>query len=310
MKLLIFLFILVGLGANSFAQSQCLDIFSTSQSLDSRLAVIQAQSDKLNDAKLSQYIREGFLADAARRATALHQVNLAYRIEGYLLEALKTDTVVGLPRYLKEGSTEVYLVKFASGVSAIFKPDPEFWVIDSKKSNRYLSNSNAEVATYELSRIFGMQTIPITVRRQIDGKMGSLQVFVKGEQAIIYNEHLPSDVLEQAVDLYIFDYIIRNADRNEKNMLIDGPVLWGIDNGSSFHLQSVSAMTTKLKDLPIEQMSLAFLENLNATTPGIIRKVLENYPDQQVVEEIIIRHREVLREAFRRRTDASRISDK
>jgi hypothetical protein len=290
MRSFLFLIVFNACLSRSFAQSVCLDLFTSH-----RLSDIQSAALELDDYQFQKYFQQGQFLEASRRASTLHKTDLAQKLEEYVTKILTTDTVKGFPNYLHEGTTEVYLVTFNSGLKAIFKPDAKFWVIDSKKENHYLSNSFAEVASYSLSQILGLHLVPVTVRRTIDGKTGSLQAFIKGEKTA-GTKLLSSEILENdAVDLHIFDFLIRNSDRVEKNMLIGDSYLWAIDNGSSFHLQKTSASSPKIKELRLGHMSPSFLANLYATTPDIIRTILKEYPNKKAIEELILRREEILR---------------
>jgi len=282
--------------ANAF---MCIDIFSKPEALQA--PSITSLPTWLRDYQLTQMLASKRYPEAMRRAEALNLRDFAYQIEKFIVETLKTDTVVGLPRYIKEGSTEVYIVTFASGLKAVFKPDPQYWVVSSKKENSYLSNSHAEAAAYTFARILGMNLVPATVLRSIDGKTGSLQVFVDGQIFVegVLGLNMPNgrSLTQQAVDLMAFDYLIRNSDRNEKNMLVADNQLWAIDNGSSFYPNAVRFNKARLEDVPLDQVSPAFIANLFATTPSIIRNVLKDYPDKKAIEELIER-RQILLDAL------------
>ena len=93
----------------------------------------------------------------------------------------------------------------------------------------------------------------------------------------------------------MFDFLIRSTDRGEENMIYNINDVWGIDNGASLRPNRLgSLLRFDVQELRVDQMSLGFIANIRATTPSIIREVLKDYPEQQVVEEIIIRREELL----------------
>jgi hypothetical protein len=283
MTMNLFLAILIQLSPLSFAvgtQVQCAELF----------ARVNTQLEQLVDQKL--------LPEALRRARELNLSGRATQIEMTIVQSLQSDLIIGFPRYLAQGSTEVYLVNLASGLKAIFKPDPQHWVVDSKNANKYLSNSHAEVAAYQLSHALGLHLVPPTVLRQVDGKTGSLQVFVQGEQLVpaLFAEFggRTQGLIEQASDLLAFDYLIRNPDRGQLNIIVYDLFLWAIDNGSSFYPNSVRLARLRVEDIPTFKLSQSFLDGINAITPEILREMLKDYPDKLVVEEVIIRRQHLL----------------
>lgn len=282
--------LLLSHGAQAQA-SRCLDIFAVES------AVLFELPTGFRDDTFTQHLQNHRYPEAMRRAQELGHRDVAYRLETFILNSLKNDAPVGLPRYIFEGSTEVYLVTLSSGVRAVFKPNPEHWVISSKRVNAYLANSAAEVAAYSLSRILGLNLVPPTVMRSLDGKVGSLQVFVQGSslsaEATIAFVSGHRFLSQQMAELTALDYLLRNSDRYEKNILFSEGQLWAIDNGSSLYPMSVRLNRARLQDIDIANLGPSFAANLYATTPGVLREVLRDYPDKIVVEELIQR-REVL----------------
>ena len=102
-----------------------------------------------------------------------------------------------------------------------------------------------EVAAYELNRLLGLDRVPPTVPRTLNGERGSLQLWVEGamtEGERIRSQTEPPDPVawyRQLQVMRIFDRLIYNFDRNRGNILIgEGWKLWMIDHTRSFRLET------------------------------------------------------------------------
>lgn len=126
---------------------------------------------------------------------------------------------------------------------------------------------NPELAAYRLDRMLGLDMVPVTVRREIDGQQGTLQ-FVpavslserdriaggKGERARCSME-------KQRSAMHVYDALIHNADRTPLTMLYspDNWQLMLVSHGTSF---------SKEKDRP------AYLENVELAVGDEWRRAL------------------------------------
>ena len=148
-------------------------------------------------------------------------------IEAFLLTASPTSvktirTGVNRPK-------KMLLQKNGLQVKAIFRYQSKIDVtIDPARPTQYFRDSYmSEIAAYEMNRILGLDNIPPTVLRTIDGREGTLQLWA--EQTTPYRERLQDKVLppeagpwnRQMSDMYVFDNVINNIDRNQTNILID-----------------------------------------------------------------------------------------
>jgi hypothetical protein len=86
-----------------------------------------------------------------------------------------------------------------------------------------------EVAAYRIDRLAGINLVPVTVLRTIDGDEGSVQIWIEEittmEQALIAHGDSPMDnfdlLLERLMLTYVLDALIYNIDRNHTNILVD-----------------------------------------------------------------------------------------
>ena len=148
-------------------------------------------------------------------------------IEAFLLTASPTSvktirTGVNRPK-------KVLLQKNGLQVEAIFRYQSKIDVtIEPGQPTQYFRDSYlGEIAAYEMNHILGLDNMPPTVLRTIGGREGTLQLWA--EQTTPYRERLQDKVLppearpwnRQMSDMYVFDNVINNIDRNQTNILID-----------------------------------------------------------------------------------------
>jgi hypothetical protein len=110
------------------------------------------------------------------------------------------------------------LAKDGKTYHAAFKP------ITRGRHKGYWESYQAEVAAYELDRILGLNMVPPTVVRRIEGNKGSLQYWV--EETELYRDvadETPRTPAwsRQLSRMKFFDCLIHNDDRNAQNFLVD-----------------------------------------------------------------------------------------
>ena len=103
-------------------------------------------------------------------------------------------------------------------LSAIWKPLPE------SSESGFHESYRAEAAAYRLSRFLGLDMVPPTVVRRLDGEAGSLQLWVECYRQLTEvgeGEHPPAiSWSEQWARMRFFDALIANPDRNAGNVLV------------------------------------------------------------------------------------------
>jgi len=88
-----------------------------------------------------------------------------------------------------------------------------------------------ERAAYLISQAIGLDLVPTTIIREIEGEIGSVQEYI-AEAAALY-EVGTNGLEEQLYVLAIFDYLIWNKDRSGVNALVKDGKIFAIDNGLS-----------------------------------------------------------------------------
>lgn len=105
----------------------------------------------------------------------------------------------------------------------------------------FLDSYKSDMAAYRLSQLLGMESIPPAVARSIDGQDGIVQLWVEGLNTYENwleegNKGRPASTYfdRQLKDMYAFDLLIRNVDRNQGNIAWDQDNnLWLIDHTRS-----------------------------------------------------------------------------
>ncbi len=167
------------------------------------------------------------------------------------------------------------------------------FLIDSHKS---------QVAAYELSQLLGLEGVPPTALREVDGRVGSVQLWIENavtEQQRRERSLDPPDRVDwnqQKADQWVFDNLINNIDRNTGNTLIDEAWnLWLIDHTRSFGQD---------RQLPyperISSISKELWAGLRALDEREVRGRLEPYLGKSELRALLVR-REKLVEAIEAR---------
>lgn len=141
-----------------------------------------------------------------------------------------------------------------------------------------------EVAAYKLDRLMGLEAVPVTVEREVDGKRGSLQFWVHGLvnwRTVSEAGKAPGNWCEmhpQYQTLKVFDALVHNLDRTQENLafqksdwkliLIDHSRTFAarakiLDKIESEYLVVSPAMANRLKALTEESVMAATESYLN-----------------------------------------------
>jgi len=214
--------------------------------------------------------------EAPEVCPARHWVEQRETIESFL-EAADVQSVedVGM------GVTDPKLVilnKAGQINQATFKP------IKRGRQRGFWESYQAEVAAYRLDKFLGLEMVPPTTSKRINGEMGSLQFWVK--DCVLYKDKMGGKVASakkvqwmwQAARMKAFDNLILNTDRNAQNMLIDDD--WHIiliDHSRAF--VSRKNLLPQKHELPntfdrgmVAKMREMTIENMTTLMDGILEK--------------------------------------
>jgi hypothetical protein len=88
----------------------------------------------------------------------------------------------------------------------------------------------SEVAAYELDRLLGLDMVPPTLERRVEGNLASIQLWVEGTNWVKDVDQStcprPAEWAKQVCRQRVFDNLVSNIDRNAGNMLVDAE--WNI----------------------------------------------------------------------------------
>jgi hypothetical protein len=184
-----------------------------------------------------------FLSKSAFAAVNTHPDNWKNPEIAKLLKQGKVLTMRPMKEHLEscgkkvEFDGEVYLVELDNGLKAVFKTLPA----DD------LGDAFAEVAAYQASVTLGFPNIPPTVMTMINGKKGSLQLFVETPIDALapgmYNAALNEASADDVANLKLFYFVFGQWDSGEHNLLIlkdqEKTYLIAIDNSGIRNHQHV-----------------------------------------------------------------------
>lgn len=174
----------------------------------------------------------------------------------------------------------------------------------------FVDSYRSQIAAYELSRLMGLDHVPPTVERSYQGRRGSLHFWIEGAtdlDGLLEGKGPkidPGDRDRQLQDVWVFDALIRNMDRNRGNLVFDADGrLWWIDHTRAFGRGDDLVGVEK-----IQRCSRKMLEALRALDAGAVRHALSPYISVFEIEALMKRRDllvEHIEELVARRGEAS-----
>jgi len=129
----------------------------------------------------------------------------------------------------------------ANAIFHYFRREERQMKLGRKTVSHYRDSYLNQVAAFEMGRLLGMANVPPTVLREIDGRKGSVTLWIedamtekKRRKEGIEPDNL-STLNRHTHDMLVFDYLINNIDRHLDNMLHDSRwQFWLIDHTRAF----------------------------------------------------------------------------
>jgi len=153
-----------------------------------------------------------------------------------------------------------------------------------------------EIAAYRIDRLIGLGLVPATVERSIQGRVGSLQWFVQSkmhEAERLEQQINPPDAKawnRRMMRVRLFDQLIANVDRHQKNILVTEdfePRL--IDHSRSFRINK------DLKEPGVLQMfSRSLLDGIRTLTRENVREATRRYLTSGQIDRMLQRRDAIL----------------
>lgn len=239
---------------------------------------------------------------AAMRWTDPDGKPLPFQSEDALLEFLRTAEVKS-EKTLTGGvtfPTKLLLEKDGTRADAIFRDVNEQRATPISGGGRnelfFRDSYVFEPAAYELSRLLGLDNVPPATLRKLQGKNGSVQIWVENamtEKARIKDKAEPPDAQQwnkQLQIMNVFDALVYNTDRNRGNMLITPDwKLWMIDHTRAFRRNT---------DLPnadlVNQCERGMYQRLKAWDEAVVRQRLKPYLSSFELDALMKRRKLIL----------------
>jgi hypothetical protein len=162
---------------------------------------------------------------------------------------------------------------------------------DGSYYQRLRDFSGYEVAVYRLSRVLGMDSVPPAAHRTIDRVDGTVQLWV--EDTMMEGERIQQDLRppsaldwsRQLQEMYVFDELIGNIDRNTGNMLIDKDWnVWLIDHTRAFQ------QGDKLRDPGrIRMIRQGFWDALQSLERSEVEEAISHDVDGRGINDVMTR---------------------
>jgi len=154
-----------------------------------------------------------------------------------------------------------------------------------------------EIAAYVVDRIIGLGMVPATVQRYMDGKAGSMQWFVESEmtEAQRMERGLASpdaqDWQDQTDKAMLFDQLIANVDRHQRNILITKDYkIRLIDHSRSFRTNRSLKEPDKL-----QRFSQSLLEGIKRLEKDDLKKKVDSHISSGQIDRLLQRRDEILK---------------
>jgi hypothetical protein len=156
---------------------------------------------------------------------------------------------------------------------------------------------HSEVAAYELDKLLGLALVPPTVERHLEGRTGSLQMWVEGAmtEADRVAKHLqPPDLAawnEQLYKVRLLHQLTYNTDhRNIRNVLLDPAFrVYAIDSSRAFRIQ-----TDLLTPEDLVRFSRAVLARMAALDRPTVESRLGHWLDSRQIDGLLARRDKIL----------------
>lgn len=217
-------------------------------------------------------------------------------------EIIKTEAIpVGITKPIK-----VRLRHKGREVDAIFKsvdnsPNAHRggWKAKIVVADRY----GFEVAAYHLDRQLKIGLVPAAVVREIDGVPGAMQIWYDGlTSKLKYNKELKilyggqCNRRAQREMMHVFDYLIRNEDRNQSNILSNKSdwQTWFIDHSRAFGVENSRHKSQKKSNFRVTPEFRKAIEGLDRKELYKMRPWLH----KRQIKAIQVRARNLLRDKY------------
>ncbi|HEY7754106.1 MAG TPA: metallophosphoesterase [Steroidobacteraceae bacterium] len=203
----------------------------------------------------------------------------------------------------------VTLSKDGVELRAVFKQlSTDFGVGDRQKALNFSDRFEFEVAAYRLDRLLGLDMVPVTVPRTVNGRRGVLQFWIDGAinlRQMTERQLQPEgwcDADAQYNLMNVFDVLIHNTDRTQENALFTRDwTLVLIDHSRAFATYTKDPRLLYLEKPRVPAALAARLQALDAAT---LHEALGPWLHRRQIDAILKRRDRLLGEYRARTGDA------
>src|SRR5262245_961289 len=168
----------------------------------------------------------------------------------------------------------------------IFEVGPKNSEVNFKDTYRY------NIAGYRLARLLGLDNVPMSVERKVNGKPAAMTWWIDGvmmDEGSRQKEHTvgpnPSRTASQIHILRVFDELIQNRDRNAGNLLWTADwKMWMIDHTRAFRLGK-----DLLKPQQLERVDRAMFEKMKGLTAPELTEAMDKSLTKAEIEAMLER---------------------
>ena len=195
----------------------------------------------------------------------------------------------------------VTLRKDGIELRAVFKQlSTDFGIDDQRRALNLSDRFEFEVAAYRLDRLLGLDMVPVTVPRTINGRKGVLQFWIDGAINLrrMVEQKLEPEGWCAASDQYnlmnVFDVLIHNTDRTQENAVFTRDwTLVLIDHSRAF---AIHANSPRLLYLEQPRLTPALAARLQALDKPALQQALGPWLHRRQIDAILKRRDRLLDE--------------
>ena len=167
---------------------------------------------------------------------------------------------------------------------------------EGRQARRLYQN---QVAAYRLDRLFGLNMVPVTVLRKVEGKKGAAQILIKGGTDRIQISdsevlELPESLAPEIAKARAFNALIGLEKRLDFGKLVlptIPPRVMTLDNGVSF---KVDRDVEALHEEGCGPVGAVFLRSLGTLEAGQLKKELGDLLSKKQIEAVLQRRDKIL----------------
>ena len=204
-------------------------------------------------------------------------------------EMLRTAPIITVAKNESTGRTnswKVYLNDGEKAFRAIFK------YIHRPRPRPLPSSYQYELAAYALNKLYGLDLVPATIEREVDGLKGSLQCFCEGvmsEASRLRKKITPPEGinLEDAfAEVGLFENLTNNPREDASDILVNTSdwKVWRVDFSEAF-----APDTVRLTASPFARCSRKLYAKLLEVSDETLRNTLQPNLNSEEIEALLVR---------------------